>query len=85
MQIFKYELTRTQQDQTLLLPKGPILDVQVQDNRIVLWTSNSPERVLVHFRLVMTGEEFDPKDYTFLKTVQLDNGAYVYHIFKIKI
>ena len=84
MQIWKYELDRNKQDQTLLLPKGPILDVQVQDNRIVLWTSNNPEKAHVHFRLVETGEEFDHREYTFLKTVQMDNGAYVYHIFQGK-
>ena len=84
MQIWKYELNRNKRDQTLLLPKGPIFDVQVQDNRIVLWTSNNPEKVHTHFQLVETGEGFDQGEYTFLKTVQMDNGTYVYHIFQRK-
>ena len=80
MEIWKFVLT-TQHNQTLLLPKGPILDVQVQNDTIVVWVTNNPVKVNVHFILVNTGEEFDPTGYRFIKTVQLLDGRYVKHVF----
>jgi hypothetical protein len=83
--IWKYTLRSAPGLQRVSVLSGPILDVQVQLNAIVLWICHEPNAVPVDacFFLAETDQQFfvDGKLH-FLKTVQLDGGGYVLHIFQ---
>lgn len=65
------------------MPVGsPILFVGSQDGRVVLWAGVDPTapRVVRDFRLIATGEAFDPSGLNYVGTTQI--GLYVWHVFE---
>ena len=81
--VLKYSLPSSPCLHVVTLPKGPILDVQAQRDHIVLWMPENTELVKTTWLLVMTGElvEADFETFRFVKTLQLDGGAFVLHAF----
>lgn len=83
--IFKYEICASHTFY-LPLPEGAeILDVQMQDDKPVLWAMVNPQRPTIHqaFRLVVTGQSVGPetKRENYVGTFQ-DRG-FVGHLFKV--
>lgn len=86
--IFKYPLA-VLGEQIIKAPAGAaVLSVAEQRNGIVMYatvpTDNDPELTKeIDVRIVGTGHviEFDPREYTFLGTVNLYNGQLMFHVF----
>lgn len=61
-------------------------DIQVQDNKIYMWCliNNNEKIITIKLRVFGTGHKIDnPEDYEYLKTVQLDNGDLIFHVFEV--
>ena len=90
--IFKYPLL-VQGVQELELPYGAqILTVQAQNTRTVagpipmLWAkvpSDVGERQTRIIRTVATGQEIEEDDMVYLGTYQLEDGAFIAHVFEV--
>lgn len=83
--IYKYEL-QTTDIQTLPLPKGAtILSAQVQRGTICLWVkmdTNEGTLVTHIIRVHGTGHPIGSGLLRFIDTVQLHDGALIFHIFE---
>lgn len=84
--IYKYNL-EVQDEQELLLPTGAkILSVANQRETIVLYALVDKEiKTEEVFKFVVRGTghpvDFQIDDYTFLGTVKLMNGSFMFHVF----
>lgn len=81
--IYKYTLSKTGR-QVVVLPKGfTILDIQVQHLDICLWAIVDPnnEEEDIVFTIYGTGDTLPTKYGEYVKTFQLANGDYVFHVF----
>lgn len=88
MRILKYKLPH--KENTLLMPKGDVISVQIQDNEITMWVIVKEEKPLTNrvFFVVGTGHEFEgDRDMTLILhrgTVQTSKGL-VWHVFERRI
>lgn len=83
--IHKYTLLITDELQIWLPQGAELLDVQNQNERLCLWVLAEPdaEKECRHFRIVGTGNPIpDAHKLTFVGTVQMKNGALVWHVFE---
>jgi hypothetical protein len=82
--IHKFVLEVTDEQRIEIPSAHSILTVQLQDKRICLWAivdTNSPKTTR-YFRIVGTGNPFnDCMDFTYIGTVQMENGKLVWHVF----
>lgn len=84
MQIFKYQLPIGAAVPVLRMPSGGrVLTVQLQHGVITLWAEVEPEapRVSRTFRIVGTGQAFDPTGLDYVGTVQAESGL-VWHVYE---
>lgn len=87
--IFKYPLA-TVEEQVIEMPKGAeILSLQVQNNLPTLWAMVDTEAPLEGrvFISVLTGGALKvPREgLSFLGTAQMNNGAFVVHVFEMPL
>lgn len=81
--VYKYELTTTDDIQTLNLPRSHIiLKFGEQNGRVVMWVDVRPGRdtVLKKFQIIGTGHDIGDYPAAWLDTVQMSNGL-VWHIY----
>lgn len=81
--IYKYELSFPVST-VVTDPHARLLNVDIQSGVIMVWALVDPERDVARdvnheFLIVGTGWEFDPKQFTYYDTVQI-NGL-VWHVF----
>lgn len=88
--IYKYRIPVTDETELLLPVSAKILSVKEQGDDIVLYALITPYddktlkgRNRVVIRVVGTGRDirFDTNDFTFLGTVNLLSGRYMFHVF----
>lgn len=83
--IYKYHI-RNVKEQILMLPIGAkIIHVHHQFKDGMIWAQINPKAKLEErkFELVGTGHDFDPKNKTYLGTIHLDAGNYVFHLYDV--
>lgn len=83
-QIWKYQLTTTD-EVSVNMPRGAtILSLQVQHGRPCIWALVDPPapNVTRRFRIFRTGHRIDGLDRQFIGTFQVDNGNSVFHVFE---
>jgi len=70
---------------TMELPYGAeVLDVQIQHGSIRLWALGDFNKTPVRREFLVTGTGMDvPDDADYVATVQMDDGARVWHVFEI--
>lgn len=81
--IWKYDLDVA--DQRVAIPEGAeILQVQMQRGVITLWAIVDPHapKTPRRFRIIGTGQGFDPTGLDYLGTVQV--GLLVWHVFEVQ-
>lgn len=81
--VHKYKLNFTRH-QLLQLPDFfSLLDVQIQHGDIVLWALVDTEapKSFRTFLIYGTGEPIDQAVLTYISTVQMAGGSYVWHVF----
>ena len=70
----------------LRLPKNAkVLDVQLQGNLPQMWVQLNPDEkrfVRTKFEVIVTGEQFEIGDFSYIGTFQLYGGTIVGHIYK---
>lgn len=84
MQKRVWKFVPTDESASIKMPEGGyILSAGNQNGRMCIWALVDPERPLVdrQFKVVGTGQPFDPEHWTFIDTVQFMNGAIVLHVF----
>lgn len=85
--IYKYQLPITDHVIEIELPEHhEYCDIQSQNESIHLWCMVNPHAPLVkkRFKIFATGQEIEsPENYYFIKTVQIHNGALVFHVFEV--
>ena len=82
--IYKYELSLTDDIQTINLPRGAhILRFGEQDGQVVMWVDvrTDNEKDLHTFLIVGTGHDITDYPSVYLDTVQMSNGL-VWHIYE---
>lgn len=82
--VFKYRLALTD-FQSVAMPPGRILSVQLQRGIPCLWALVDPSTPLVRrsFRIHGSGHEIEgADDLRYIGTVQLTEGALVFHVFE---
>jgi hypothetical protein len=87
MKIYKYRALVTTEPFTLTLPKGAhILSVHTQHAQCQLWAMVDPEAGNEErsFRIVATGESFNPEGLTYIGTWHGVEGWMVFHLFEQK-
>jgi len=82
--IYKYKLNHSS-SQPLQLPKGSsIISVTSQYGNIVLYANvqtDAKETETYDILVIGTGDEAPSKDYHFIGTIKLHEGAYMFHVF----
>jgi hypothetical protein len=87
MKVFKYEIV-AEDSPTVQLPVGAeILSVGQQNNKMFLWALvDTDEKVMEQheFRVAGTGHEIKDAGFMdFIGTVQMYDGALVFHVFEV--
>jgi hypothetical protein len=83
-EIYKYNLGIAD-SQMLNIPSDTILSVQEQNEEVVVYALVETESPLIKYEFVINGTgnpiSFDVDKFTFLGTVNLFNGALMFHVF----
>lgn len=82
--ILKYTLPAALGQYDVSIPtRAKILDVDFQCGKICIWALVYPSgRDVRTFLIERTGAEVDVENWKYLKTLLLENGEYVLHIFE---
>jgi hypothetical protein len=83
--IYKHKIPRQGQFSLDLDIDAEILTVQLQNTDLCLWTLSDPKSTKCrnNFVWIRTGEEIEHKSINYVKTVQIDDGKKVIHLFKL--
>ncbi len=85
--IFKYQIPISDNVVEIELPEHhQYCDIQEQGESIFLWCMVDIHAPLVKkkFRVFGTGHKIDnAEDYYFIKTVQMNNSGFVWHVFEV--
>lgn len=84
-EIWKYPVDLARKHQEIAIPRGSVfLAAQLQYARPVMWWLVDPdaEKTMHGFHLYMTGEPIEGQPGRYLGTYQLDNGAFVLHLYE---
>lgn len=86
MKIFKYEISIKEKFDLELPSHSKILSFQLQNGKPYIWVLLDENKVLKHryFTIVGTGHEFDyhPDIMKYIGTIQMNQGALVWHLFE---
>jgi hypothetical protein len=85
--VWKFTI-RPQMEFTLLLPAGWTfrhVGIQRLSARPIMWVEVDPFAPMAEyrFRMLLTGEEYDPQHLRFLGTVLMYNGDFVAHLHQV--
>jgi hypothetical protein len=82
--IYKYTLAINGDDLIQLPKHSTILSLQVQNNKPCIWVLIDPNEAMedIHFVTYGTGHEIRPGLGDFVGTYQLNDGEFVFHVFK---
>lgn len=87
--VWKYEL-REERTRVEMPPGARVLTAQLQNGRVVLWSSVTwehgtvpSERVRRTFVIRPTGHGYSTEPETYVATVQAIDGALVWHVFEV--
>jgi hypothetical protein len=82
--IYKYEISERRT--RLYLPKGHVIrHVATQRDQICIWAevnTNEKEEVCVFISVYGTGQAIPDRGETYLGTVLIDNGEFVWHVYQ---
>lgn len=86
--IWKYEISSIETTLLSVPASADLLDIQAQSNTVVAWFLVDPteDKEVRKFEAFMTGRDVcgsHNERLTFLKTIQLDGGSYVVHVFEV--
>ena len=84
MTIWKWTLSNSRN--TVSMPEGArILAAQTQFGVPCIWALVDPSHETEErtFALYGTGHPFDEKSYSYIGTIQLQEGAFIFHVFEV--
>lgn len=85
MVIHKYTLANKPTLDRLLMPEGAkILHLGLQRHALRIWALVNPDSQKVYrtFKIVTTGQNFDPAGHEYIGTFQAEGGNFVGHVFE---
>lgn len=83
MKIWKFELTKERTQLVKMPEKSEIMDIQIQNKKLVMWALVDPESKNIEVKINMYGTGWETNDNKtkdeYLSTVQ--DGEFVWHFF----
>lgn len=84
-EIYKYEVEIGQRNVVKMPENAQILSVQMQHGIPVIWALVDPQFLEEkrRFEFVGTGHDIEFDTTKYIGTVQLNNGAFIFHLFEV--